>query len=113
METERNFYVRALSKKYLGEEVATANCKKALGAAPYCAWTPVGGEYGTLIVSGTHMRKGKSKTGSDYFISYDNGKTWETVPHIIPYTSDDHVGYSNSFAFSKDGKTTTKDYCRP
>lgn len=90
---------------YLGEAVETANGKKALGAAPYCAWTPVGGEYGTLIVSGTHMRKGKSKTGSDYFISYDNGKTWETVPHIIPYTSDDHVGYSNSFAFSKDGKT--------
>jgi sugar lactone lactonase YvrE len=51
------------------------------------------------------MRKGKSKTGTDYFISYDNGKTWETVPHIIPYTTTDHVGYSNSFAFSTDGKT--------
>ncbi len=90
---------------YLGKEVATANGKKALGAAPYCAWTPVGSENGTLIVSGTHMRKGESKTGSDYFISYDNGKTWKTVPHIIPYTPDDHVGYSNSFALSKDGKT--------
>ena len=90
---------------YIGEEIVTANGKKAPGAAPYCAWTPVGSENGTLIVSGTHLRKGKSKTGSDYFISYDNGKSWETVPHIIPYTSDDHVGYSNSFAFSEDGKT--------
>ncbi len=90
---------------YPGEAIVTANGKKALGAAPYCGWTPVGGENGTLIVSGTHLRKGKSKTGSDYFISYDNGKTWQAVPHIIPYTPDDHVGYSNSFAFSKDGKT--------
>lgn len=90
---------------YMGEAVETANGKKALGAAPYCAWTPVGSENGTLIVSGTHLRNGKSKTGSDYFISYDNGKTWKTVPHLIPYETADHVGYSNSFAFSKDGKT--------
>ncbi len=89
----------------LGSEVATANGKKALGAAPYCAWTPIGSENGTLIVSGTHMRKGESKTGSDYFISYDKGKTWETVSHLIPYETADHIGYSNSFAFSKDGKT--------
>ncbi len=90
---------------FIGNELMSKNGKKALGSAPYCAWTPVCGEYGALIVSGTHMRKGESKTGSDYFVSYDNGKTWATIPHIIPYTSDDHVGYSNSFAFSKDGKT--------
>ncbi len=90
---------------FIGEELISKNGKKALGSAPYCAWTPVGSENGTLIVSGSHMRKGSSKTGSDYFISYDNGYSWKTVPHIIPYTSADHVGYSNSFAFSKDGKT--------
>ncbi len=89
----------------IGEELLSKNGKKALGSAPYCGWTPVGSKNGTLIVSGTHMRKGKSKTGADYFISYDNGLTWETIPHIIPYTTADHVGYSNSFAFSKDGKT--------
>lgn len=89
----------------IGEELSSKNGKKALGSAPYCNWTPVGSENGTLIVSGTHMRKGNSKTGTDYFISYDNGKTWETTPHIIPYTPADHVGYSNSFAFSEDGKT--------
>lgn len=89
----------------IGEELLSKNGKKALGSAPYCNWTPVGSENGTLIVSGTHMRKGESKTGSDYFISYDNGATWETVPHLIPYENADHVGYSNSFVFSKDGKT--------
>ncbi len=89
----------------IGEELLSKNGRKALGSAPYCGWTPVGGENGTLIVSGTHMRKGKSNTGSDYFVSYDNGATWETVPHIIPYEAADHVGYSNSFAFSEDGRT--------
>ncbi len=88
-----------------GTEIYSENGKKALGSAPYCAWTPIGNENGTLIVSGTFMRKGESKTGTDYFISYDNGFTWETVPHIIPYTAFNHVGYSNSFTFSKDGKT--------
>ncbi len=88
-----------------GNEVLTKNGKEALGSAPYCAWTPIGGENGTLIVSGTFMRKGESKTGTDYFISYDNGTTWGTVSHLIPYETADHVGYSNSFAFSKDGKT--------
>ncbi len=89
----------------IGEELLSKNGRKAPGSAPYCGWTPVGGENGTLIVSGAHMRKGKSKTGSDYFISYDNGATWETVPHLIPYEAADHVGYSNSFAFSEDGRT--------
>lgn len=89
----------------IGTELQTKNGKKALGSAPYCGWTPVGGENGTLIVSGASMRKGESKTGTDYFLSYDNGETWKTTPHLIPYTTADHVGYSNSFTFSKDGKT--------
>lgn len=68
---------------------------KSLGSAPYCAWTPLGGDDGTIIVSGTFMREGKSSTGTDYFISMDKGETWETVPHVIPYsTKIDHGGYS-------------------
>ncbi len=43
--------------------------------------------------------------GYPIYRSSDNGKSWETIPHIIPYETADHVGYSNSFAFSKDGKT--------
>lgn len=90
---------------YIGDEIISNKGKKALGSAPYCGWTPVGGENGTLVVSGTFMRKGESDTGTDLFLSYDNGESWTNAPHVIPYTADDHVGYSNSFAFSSDGKT--------
>ena len=74
----------------------------ALGSAPYCAWTPLGGEHGTIVVSGTFMRSGTSSTGTDYFISTDKGKTWTTIQHSIPYNASiDHCGYSNSMVFSK------------
>lgn len=82
-----------------------ASGKKALGSAPYCVWTPVGGKHGTLVVSGTFMRSGSSNTGTDYFISRDNGASWETLPHSIPYdASVDHCGYSNCMAISTDGR---------
>ncbi len=79
---------------------------KMLGSAPYCNWTPAGSDKGTLIVSGTFMAQGSSSTGTDYFLSHDYGKTWTTIPHIIPYegTHIDHSGYSNSMVFSADGK---------
>ncbi len=88
----------------IGTEIISHDGKMALGSAPYCAWTPVGGEKGTLVVSGTFMRMGESDTGTDLFISNDYGESFITIPHPIPYTADDHVGYSNSFAFSEDGK---------
>ena len=91
-------------EKDIGTELISHNGKKALGSAPYCAWTPVGGEKGTLVVSGAFMRKGKSDTGTDLFISNDYGESWVTISHPIPYTQDDHVGYSNSFTFSEDGR---------
>lgn len=91
--------------KYIGKEVASYyGGKKALGSAPFCAWTPVGGENGTLVVSGTFMRAGESNTGSDLFISDDNGRSFVAIPHMISYTATNNAGYSNSFAFSEDGK---------
>jgi len=89
---------------YIGEEIINYNGKKALGSAPYCAWTQAGGENGTLVVSGTFMRMGESATGTDLFMSNDNGESWVAVPHIISYTAENNAGYSNSFAFSSDGK---------
>lgn len=89
---------------WLGTEIVSVD-GKAMGSAPYCSWTPVGGPDGTLIVSGTFMRMGSSSTGTDYFLSTDKGKTWTTTPHVIPYrTSLDHGGYSNAMAFTADGK---------
>lgn len=91
--------------KNIGKEIVSYyGGKKALGSAPFCAWTPAGGENGTLIVSGTFMREGESHTGSDLFISDDNGRSFVAVPHMISYTATNNAGYSNSFAFSEDGK---------
>ena len=91
--------------KYIGKEViSNYGGKKALGSAPFCAWTPAGGENGTLVVSGTFMRMGESATGTDLFMSNDNGESWVAVPHIISYTAENNAGYSNSFAFSQDRK---------
>ena len=88
----------------LGTALVSTN-GKALGSAPYCVWSPVGDKCGTLIVSGTFMRKGASTTGTDYFISRDGGKTFETVAHLVPYDATvDHVGYSNCLAIAANGK---------
>lgn len=90
--------------EWLGVEIISVD-GEAMGSAPYCAWTPIGGDDGTIIVSGTFMRKGSSSTGTDYFLSTDKGKTWTTVPHVIPYSTRlDHGGYSNAMAFTADGK---------
>ena len=89
----------------IGTELVSVD-GKALGSAPYCAWSPIGGEQGTIVVSGTFMREGTSNTGTDLFISKNDGKTWTTVPHPIPYdASVTNVGYSNCNAFSQDGRT--------
>ncbi len=90
--------------EFIGNELVSVD-GKALGSAPYCAWTPLGGEKGTLVVSGTFMRLGVSKTGTDLFISRDNGASWTTAEHPIPYdASVTNVGYSNCIAFSGDGR---------
>ncbi len=92
------------SPGFIGNELVSAD-GKALGSAPYCSWTPLGGEQGTIIVSGTFMRLGESKTGTDLFISRDNGESWTTVDHPIPYdASVTNVGYSNCITFSPDGR---------
>ena len=89
----------------LGTALVSKDGKKALGSAPYCVWSPIGGKQGTLIVSGTFMRKGTSDSGTDYFVSTDGGKTFTTINHLVPYDSTvDHVGYSNSMALAKGGK---------
>ncbi len=88
-----------------GEIVSAAG--KTFGSSPYVAWTPVGGECGTLIVLGKHPIEGKSRTGTDMFISFDYGKNFIPVDNPIPYTLDpyERCGYSPSLFFSPDGGT--------
>lgn len=72
---------------------------KSMGSAPFCGYSPVGE---TLIVSASFMRTGSSTTGSDYFVSHDQGNTWKAVDHPLPHPAGKYA-YSNSFAFSEDG----------
>lgn len=88
-----------------GSAVSAAG--KTFGSSPYAAWTPVGGECGTLIVVGKHPVKGSSDTGTDMFISFDYGKTFAPVDNPIPYKLDpyERCAYSPSLFFSPDGTT--------
>lgn len=80
---------------------------KTFGSSPYAAWSPVGGDCGTLVVVGKHPVKGGSETGTDMFLSFDYGKTFVPVDNPIPYTLDpyERCGYSPSLFFSSDGTT--------
>lgn len=81
---------------------------KSLAATPWCAWSPIGGECGMLVVTGWRMASGTSTTGSDIFVSFDYGKSWLTIPNYYSYTwiNDNSTwGYSASIVFSSDGKT--------
>ena len=80
---------------------------KTFGSSPYAAWSPVGGECGTLVVAANHPVKGKSRTGCDLFLSFDYGKTFVPIDNPIPHASDTtgRCGYSPSLFFSQDGTT--------
>lgn len=86
-----------------GKKVSAAG--KTFGSSPYIAWTPVGGECGTLIVTAKHMIKGSSDTGTDIFLSFDYGKTFAPVDNPIPYDSSERSGYSPCLFLSPDGST--------
>ncbi|MBQ2686494.1 MAG: exo-alpha-sialidase [Clostridia bacterium] len=78
---------------------------KSCGSSPYVAWTPDGGECGTLLVTGKHMVSGSSTTGTDLFISFDYGKTWESIDNPLPYKDmgGHRMAYSPGFAVGADG----------
>lgn len=81
---------------------------KTFGSSPCVAWTPVGGECGTLVVTGKHSVRGESDTGADMFISFDYGKTFAPTDNPIPYQTGEpfvKCGYSPSLFFSEDGTT--------
>lgn len=80
---------------------------KTFGSSPYVAWTPEGGDCGTLIVVGKHPIAGESKTGTDMFLSFDYGKTFIPVDNPIPYSLNpyERCSYSPSLFFAPDGKT--------
>lgn len=89
-------------------EVLRSTDKKQLAATPGVAWSPLGGENGMLVVTGWRMAKGSSTTGSDIFVSFDYGETWQSIPNYYSYNwenDSDTWGYSASIFFSSDGET--------
>ncbi|MBQ7355343.1 MAG: exo-alpha-sialidase [Clostridia bacterium] len=81
---------------------------KGVGSTPYCCWLPAGGDGGTLIVTGkNHSGTGESKTGTDWLVSHDFGKTWTAVDNPLPYTPNGlfRYAYSPGLFAAEDGKT--------
>ena len=80
---------------------------KTFGSSPYVAWTPAGGDCGTLIVVGKHPIVGGSDTGTDMFLSFDYGETFVPVDNPIPYSLDpyERCSYSPSMFVNEEGST--------
>ncbi len=79
------------------------------GSGPWCAWSPVGGACGTLVVVGKHpVPYHVTDKGAKMFLSFDYGETFVAIDNPIPYdleATETHCGYSPCVVFSKDGKT--------
>ena len=72
-----------------------------MGSAPWCAWTPAGGECGTLIVTSKYG----SNTPNKILVSFDYGETFEAIENPLPYKDEPSLGYSATLFFSADGST--------
>lgn len=76
------------------------------GCTPYCEWTPAGGPYGTVIAAGRFGNKEMTE-GSDLFLSFDLGKTWQTIDNPLEYdyhqSSGANYAYSFGFFTASDG----------
>ena len=53
-----------------------------MASSPCCVWTPAGGENGTLFLQG---RRQFGDLSIRTFVSFDYGKTWDTIETPIPY----------------------------
>ncbi len=77
---------------------------KSLGSSPAIAWSPNGGECGTLFVIGNGNRL-PSSGAVNLFLSFDYGQTFVSIPNPIALTKSPQVrsGYSPGFFVDKDG----------
>ncbi|MBQ8742017.1 MAG: exo-alpha-sialidase [Clostridia bacterium] len=76
-----------------------------LAGAPAIAWTPDGGECGTLMITAVYDWKTDTATQCALFVSYDYGETFMSVENPIPAMPNSSVrsGYSSGFFVDKDG----------
>ncbi len=81
---------------------------RSFGASPWCAWSPCGGECGTLVVVGKHPAPYyHTEAGAKMLVSFDYGKSFTALDNPIPYplrAKETHCGYSPCLFFSPDGE---------
>jgi hypothetical protein len=84
----------------MGEIIKNAQGKN-MGSAPAIAWTPLGGECGTLFVTANGRN-------TPMYISFDYGKTFVSFQNPIDMryfgTGDVRLGYSPGLFTSKEGE---------
>ncbi len=89
---------------YDGVRIDSVNGDYMWGA-PVVAWTPLGGECGTLFA--TANTSSRSKTDCDLFMSFDYGKTFVSIdnPINLAVEGDYHLygGYSPGMYVDKEG----------
>jgi len=95
--------------KSVGTQIKTDD-NVVTGFTPYCAWTPDGGEYGTVIAAGRCGGKGSTDKSiqSKLFLSFDLGESWITMDNPLKYDyvngfGDTNYAYSFGFAVGSDG----------
>ena len=81
----------------IGTKIQTAS-GHTIGSAPWCIWTPAGGECGTLFVTGRWEEKGDGT--NRVFVSFDYGRTWETIENPLPFNEKNDVGNYGAYGRS-------------
>ncbi len=79
---------------------------KIMGSGPAIAWTPNGGECGTLFVTAHGMLSGHTHSKCDLFLSFDYGETFIAINNPIPTMINDHTGSGYSPGFYVDSEGT-------
>ncbi len=89
----------------IGQPVVTKR-GEGFGSAPYCTWTPAGGECGTLIVAAMFNYNEPDEKAADLLISFDYGKSWTAIENPLYYETnvEARYAYSPGFFASADGK---------
>ena len=80
-----------------GTKIATAE-GHTIGSAPWCVWTPAGGECGTIFVTGRWEENGDGT--NRVFVSFDYGKTWETIENPLPFDESNDIGNYGAYGRS-------------
>ncbi len=78
---------------------------KTMGSGPVAAWSPNGGECGTLFVTANGMSNSSDNDKCDLFMSFDYGETFVTIKNPIRNKHNSNVasGYSPGMYVDKNG----------